>query len=69
MPYVEDQKKLKAPELPKSTICLCMHCEERFGSNNGTCAMFCKNCKTKEQRAEITRQNKEIENERDTAKA
>lgn len=60
MPYQEGKKKSNEVELPKGTICLCMNCEERFGSNNGVCAMFCKNCKTKEQRAAMKEENDEI---------
>lgn len=64
MPYNENQKKVKAPELPKSVICLCSHCEERFASNNGICAMFCKNCRTKEARQSLNAENDEIKKER-----
>ncbi len=64
MPYEEGTKKSKEVELPKGTICLCMNCEERFGSNNGVCAMFCKNCKTKEQRAAMKAENDAIARER-----
>lgn len=57
MPFNENQKKPKTEELPKTVICLCMNCEDRFGSNNGACAMFCRNCKTKEDRAKINKEN------------
>jgi hypothetical protein len=57
MPFNENQKKPKTEELPKSVICICMNCEDRFGSNNGVCAMFCKNCKTKEMRAALNAEN------------
>lgn len=60
MPYNEEQKKPKVEALPKSTICLCMNCEDRFGSANGVCAMFCKNCKTKEQREAMRRENEAV---------
>lgn len=64
MPYDENQKKPKTEVLPKSTICTCMNCEDRFGSNNGVCAMFCKNCKTKEQREAMRVENEKIAAER-----
>lgn len=60
MPYQEGLKKLKSVELPKGTICICMNCEERFGSSNGVCAMFCRSCKTKEDRNKMKEENDAI---------
>ncbi len=63
MPYQEDQIKRKAEELPKQVICLCMNCEDRYGSNSGKCAMFCKNCNTKEKRAAMAAENEKFKKE------
>jgi hypothetical protein len=60
MPYDENSKKPKGEDLPKSTICICANCEDRFGSSSGKCAMFCKNCKTRAQREAMNSENEAI---------
>lgn len=33
------------------TVCICLHCGNRFGGDaNGKCALTCKNCRTEEAR-------------------
>ncbi len=51
----------KSDSVSSKVICECLFCGERFGGDaNGKCAVYCKNCRVKENRAEITRQNEEI---------
>lgn len=48
-------------DTPKGTICLCLHCGEKFGANaQGKCAITCKRCKTEESRQAMCKENKEI---------
>lgn len=43
-----------------NVICACYHCGCKFGSANGTCALFCSACKTAEQRAAMDEDNTEV---------
>ena len=52
--------KLDIENIKGGTHCICSHCGERYGSNNGKCAKYCKTCRTKEGRDEIDKQNKEL---------
>ena len=46
---------------PTRTICECLFCGERFGGDaNGKCAVYCKNCKTKEGRVKLAEENGRI---------
>jgi hypothetical protein len=46
---------------PTKVICECLFCGERFGGNAvGKCAIYCKNCRTKEAREKITEENNKI---------
>jgi hypothetical protein len=49
---------------PKKVVCLCLYCGEKFGGNAaGQCAVYCKNCKTIENRKKMTAENKVIDEE------
>ena len=45
---------------PKTLICECDHCGERYGGNNGLCARYCKGCRLASQRKLLTEENKKI---------
>ena len=46
---------------PTKVICECLFCGERFGGNvAGKCSLYCKNCKTLEQRKAISQENEKI---------
>lgn len=48
-------------EKTKGAVCLCYHCESSFGATGGTsCANFCANCKTEEQRLAMDRENEKL---------
>lgn len=56
----EVQKKKVDLNLPKGVICECIWCGDRFGSANGTCASYCKECRTAEGRKKIKEANEKI---------
>jgi hypothetical protein len=45
-----------------ATICECVNCGERYGAPAGSdkCAMYCKNCKTADQRKKVNEENNKI---------
>ena len=50
---------------PTKVICECLFCGERFGGNaTGKCAIYCSNCKTKENRNKIQDENNKINENR-----
>jgi len=53
----------KKDDTPTSVICECTWCGERFGSNGGKCALYCKSCKTVEQRRKVREENEQIRKE------
>lgn len=53
--YEKAPKKEEAG--PTGTVCLCGWCGDRFASNSGKCAFYCKNCKTADQRKALKAEN------------
>lgn len=47
-------------KLTGGVICVCYHCGERFGASGGSCALYCKNCRTAEQRKAMDEENAAI---------
>lgn len=53
--------RINQEEKALKTVCLCLFCGEKFGGDaNGKCAIYCKNCRTKEQRDQMAKENEEI---------
>jgi hypothetical protein len=50
-----------------ATICVCAHCGARSGVKPGDaeCPLYCKLCKTKEQRDAMDRENQELQQRRE----
>jgi hypothetical protein len=54
---------LPANAEPKSTICLCLFCGDKFASASGKCSIYCAKCKKAESRKEMIEENKIIDAE------
>lgn len=51
-------KTKKVYTLTGNVWCQCASCGERFGSNSGYCALYCKDCRTAPARKKLNDENK-----------
>ena len=54
---------MPASSEPKQVVCLCLFCGDKFGSASGACPIYCKNCKTADQRKKLLADNEAIKKE------
>ena len=54
---------LPANSEPKSTICLCLFCGDKFASALGKCSIYCAKCKKAEARKLMIEENEAIKQE------